>query len=285
MNPALTSPMTTMNSPMPAGSRTRPAPRCRCSSASAGELAGWPSLVFVIGLFLTLILVMRRVTSGIVIGILATTALAIVVEALVNAGPAFVNGTPVPTGWRLNVPALPADWFSLPDFSLIGEVDLFGAFTRIGVLAAVLIVFVAAAHRFLSTRWAPSSASATKPDSSTRTARYTASAGSCSSTPPPPLQAGSSRVRRTRPNVESAAGIGEGARTGLANIVTGAAFLLAMFLAPLVAIIPFEAASPALVVVGLAMMSQIRRITFTATAAVVEEKSPISGGGGVVHGV
>ena len=50
----------------------------------------------------------------------------------------------------------------------------------------------------------------------------------------------------------------EGARTGVANLVTGALFLLAMFLAPLVAVVPFEAASTALVVVGFLMMTAVR---------------------------
>ena len=47
--------------------------------------------------------------------------------------------------------------------------------------------------------------------------------------------------------IESAAGVGEGARTGLASVVTGVGFLLAMFFAPLVNIVPSEAATPALV--------------------------------------
>jgi AGZA family xanthine/uracil permease-like MFS transporter len=45
--------------------------------------------------------------------------------------------------------------------------------------------------------------------------------------------------------------------------VTGVLFLLAMFLAPIVQIVPFEAATPALVVVGFLMMTQIRRIDFS----------------------
>jgi AGZA family xanthine/uracil permease-like MFS transporter len=60
--------------------------------------------------------------------------------------------------------------------------------------------------------------------------------------------------------IESAAGVGEGARTGLASVVTGIAFLLTTFLAPLVAIIPYEAATPALIIVGFLMMSQIKNI-------------------------
>jgi AGZA family xanthine/uracil permease-like MFS transporter len=62
--------------------------------------------------------------------------------------------------------------------------------------------------------------------------------------------------------VESAAGVGEGARTGLAAVVTGVLFLGAMFLAPLVTVVPFEAATPALVVVGFLMMTQVRNIDF-----------------------
>ncbi|MEI6041686.1 MAG: NCS2 family permease, partial [Actinomycetes bacterium] len=58
--------------------------------------------------------------------------------------------------------------------------------------------------------------------------------------------------------IESASGVGEGARTGLASIVTGVLFLLTTFLAPLVAVIPYEAATPALVIVGFLMMSQIK---------------------------
>jgi AGZA family xanthine/uracil permease-like MFS transporter len=56
--------------------------------------------------------------------------------------------------------------------------------------------------------------------------------------------------------IESAAGVGEGARTGLASVVTGIGFLLAMFFAPLINLVPSEAATPALVFVGFLMMSQ-----------------------------
>jgi AGZA family xanthine/uracil permease-like MFS transporter len=56
--------------------------------------------------------------------------------------------------------------------------------------------------------------------------------------------------------VESTAGAAQGAKTGLANIVTGVLFLLAMFLSPIVGIIPSAATGPALVVVGALMISQ-----------------------------
>ena len=62
--------------------------------------------------------------------------------------------------------------------------------------------------------------------------------------------------------IESAAGVGEGARTGLASVVTGVLFLFAIFLAPLVKVIPSEAAVPALVLVGFLMMQQVKGISW-----------------------
>jgi AGZA family xanthine/uracil permease-like MFS transporter len=62
--------------------------------------------------------------------------------------------------------------------------------------------------------------------------------------------------------IESASGVGEGARTGLASVVTGVLFLLATFLAPLFAIVPSEAAAPALVIVGFLMMQQVTQISW-----------------------
>ncbi|MDF2667420.1 MAG: transporter, partial [Microbacterium sp.] len=60
--------------------------------------------------------------------------------------------------------------------------------------------------------------------------------------------------------IESGSGIGEGARTGLANVVTGGLFLLAMFFTPLTSIVPTEIAAAALVIVGALMMAQIRHV-------------------------
>jgi AGZA family xanthine/uracil permease-like MFS transporter len=62
--------------------------------------------------------------------------------------------------------------------------------------------------------------------------------------------------------VESASGIGDGARTGLASVVTGLLFVVTIFLSPLAQFVPSEAAAPALVVVGVLMMGQIKNIDF-----------------------
>ena len=62
--------------------------------------------------------------------------------------------------------------------------------------------------------------------------------------------------------IESAAGIEQGGRTGLTSIVTGALFLLALLFVPIVGIVPEYAAAPALIMVGLFMMKEVKNINF-----------------------
>jgi AGZA family xanthine/uracil permease-like MFS transporter len=62
--------------------------------------------------------------------------------------------------------------------------------------------------------------------------------------------------------IESASGIEEGGRTGLTALVTGICFALALLFVPVVGIVPKYAAAPALVMVGLFMMKEIKRIDF-----------------------
>jgi AGZA family xanthine/uracil permease-like MFS transporter len=62
--------------------------------------------------------------------------------------------------------------------------------------------------------------------------------------------------------VESAAGISEGGRTGLTSVVTAICFFLALFLAPVVGIVPAQATAPALIIVGVLMISSVMRIDF-----------------------
>ena len=63
--------------------------------------------------------------------------------------------------------------------------------------------------------------------------------------------------------IESAAGIEQGGRTGLTSIVTGGCFLLALLFVPIVGIVPEYATAPALIMVGMFMIKEIRRIDFT----------------------
>ncbi len=104
-----------------------------------GQLAGWPLLVFVVGLLLMAVLVVRKVKGALLIGIVATTLLAIVIEAIADIGARV--GAENPRGWALQVPELPDDVVSSPDLSLLGNFSLFGGFERIGIISALLIVF------------------------------------------------------------------------------------------------------------------------------------------------
>ena len=69
--------------------------------------------------------------------------------------------------------------------------------------------------------------------------------------------------------IESASGVADGARTGLASAVTGVLFLVAMFFAPLVQVVPSEAAAPALVIVGALMITQMRNLIWDDLALVI----------------
>lgn len=63
--------------------------------------------------------------------------------------------------------------------------------------------------------------------------------------------------------VESAAGIGEGGKTGLTSVTTGVCFILALFIAPFVGLVPSCATAPALIYVGFLMISGITKMDFS----------------------
>ncbi|WP_189239416.1 NCS2 family permease [Planomonospora parontospora] len=228
-----------------------------------GKLTSWPMVVFVVGVLLIAVLVARKVKGAILIGIVATTVLAIVVEALVKAGGAGTPDAPNPQGWRLNVPALPERVFGFENpLRLFTEFDPFGAFASVSVTLAVLLVFTLLITDFFDTMGTVvgvgAQAGLVGEDGSlprTREILLVDSIGAAAG--------GAGSVSSNTTYVESAAGVGEGARTGLASVVTGVLFLLAIFLSPLVGIVPHEAAAPALVIVGFLMMTAIREIDFT----------------------
>jgi len=90
--------------------------------------------------------------------------------------------------------------------------------------------------------------------------------------------------------VESASGVEAGGRTGLTSLVAGIMFLLALFLAPIAAIIPAAATSSALVYVGVLMISGLRNINFDKKLGVVPVllmliAMPISGSIGHAIGI
>lgn len=94
-----------------------------------GSIASWPTVVFIFGVLLMGVLVVRKVRGGLLIGIVVTTILAAIIEAVADVGPSLGTN---PKGWNLSIPAIPEMLGGMPDLSLVGDVSIFGAFTRIG---------------------------------------------------------------------------------------------------------------------------------------------------------
>lgn len=228
----------------------------------SGQLTGWPVAVFVVGLLLTTVLVARGAPGAILTGIVVTTALAILVEALAAVGPSVLGpGKTNPSGWALNVPRLPDTVVASPDLSLLGRVSPFGGFAEVGVLAAVLLVFTLMLADFFDTMGTivgvGGEAGLLDEQGRLPDAGRVLFVDSLAA-----VAGGATSTSSNTTYIESAAGVGEGARTGFASVVTGVLFLLALFLTPLVSVVPFEAATPALVVVGFLMTTQVRTIDF-----------------------
>jgi adenine/guanine/hypoxanthine permease len=229
---------------------------------ATGQLRGWPTVVFVIGLAITAVLVARRTRGAILLGIVLTTVVAIIVEAVVKIGPSFVpGGDSNPRAWSLNVPKLPDKVVGTPDLGLVGHFSLFGGFARVGAVAAVLLVFTLMLADFFDTMGTivgvGAEAGLLDEDGQLPGSDRVLLVDSLAA-----VAGGAASVSSNTTFIESAAGVGEGARTGLASVVTGLLFALALFFTPLVEIVPFEAASPALVIVGFLMITQIRNIDF-----------------------
>ncbi|WP_058045812.1 NCS2 family permease [Streptomyces roseifaciens] len=210
-----------------------------------GQLQGWPVLVFVAGLALTFILVVRKTRGAILIGIVAMTLVAILINSI-----AKIPGA----SWGLSVPQVPDKIVGAPDFGLIGDISLFGGFQEVGLLTGCLFVFTVLLSGFFDAMGTiigvgeeagltdengqlPNMGKILMVDGVAVAAGGlgSASANTCF--------------------VESTAGVGEGARTGLANLMTGGLFLLALVFTPLATVVPSQAATPALLVVGFLIMA------------------------------
>ena len=266
-----------------------------------GELVGWPIVVFGFGLLLMIILTVRKVKGAILIGIVASTILSVIIEKAFKIGTNYLPGPVVdagfggkmppeykgeviskyvkgpedkailetvayvnPKGWGLNVPTVPDSIVATPDFSLFGKFDLLGAFNFEGVtiIAAILFVFTLLLSDFFDTVGTVTAigneAGLIDKDGNVPNNNKILFVDSIAA-----VAGGAGSISSNTSYIESASGVGEGARTGLASIVTGFLFLLTTFLSPLVAVIPYEAATPALVIVGFLMMSQIKDIDWS----------------------
>ncbi|MDM7855460.1 NCS2 family permease [Cellulomonas alba] len=225
-----------------------------------GSLGSWPLLVFVVGLLLTIVLMVRKVKGAILISIIGVTVLALIVEAIGAIG---AHGDKNPGGWMLNVPKFPGfgHLVQTPDFSIVGHFSLLGGIRQIGVLAVILLVFSLMLADFFDTMGTMvaigGEAGLLDKDGNPPRTRQILIVDSVAA-----AAGGAASVSSNTAYIESASGVGDGARTGLAAVTTGICFLLATFLAPLVELVPSEAATPALVVVGFLMVMQVAGINW-----------------------
>ena len=222
----------------------------------SGSLDGWPALVFVFGLFLMMILYVRKVKGAVLISIIASTILAVIVQAFAHID--RISDTN-PTGWGQTVPELKGSPIAVPVFDTLGKVDFFGGFGKLGVVSVILLVFSLMLADFFDTMGTMVAVGAEgnllDKDGNPPKTRQILIIDSLAA-----VAGGVGGVSSNTSYVESASGVAEGARTGLASVVTGILFLLSTFLAPLVELVPTEAASTALVFVGFLMMTQVTGI-------------------------
>ncbi|WP_210588970.1 NCS2 family permease [Streptomyces sp. GESEQ-35] len=208
-----------------------------------GHLTGWPVLIFILGTLLTLALIVRKVSGAILISIVAMTVLAVIINAVAD----------IPS-WGLTTPTWPGNPVATPDFGLIGEVSLFGGFSKVGILTGVLFVFTVLLSCFFDAMGTIMGVS--------DEAKLTDAQGYMPGTNKvlfvdgiAVAAGGASSSSATTCFVESTAGVGEGARTGFANVVTGALFAVALFLTPVATMVPSQAATPALLAVGFLILA------------------------------
>jgi len=210
------------------------------------KVQGWPIFVFVVGLLVTSALVARKVRGALLIGILFSTALAMVIN--------YLNDLSI---WTGGVAAIPHNWPG-PNFALLGNfsfdfVSVLGWGTAIAVVVAVMlsdffdtmgtVIGIGGEAKLLDEKGKlPGIQRVLLVDGLAAAAGGAASASSNTTF------------------IESAAGVSEGGRTGLTAVVVGVLFLACMFLSPLAGIIPPEATGPILIIVGYFMMTLVKDI-------------------------
>ncbi|MGW2695209.1 NCS2 family permease [Streptomyces sp. NPDC001296] len=228
------------------------------SLGPAGQLTGWPVLLFAGTLLLIFMLQAREVPGAILIGIGGGT----VVAALLDAIGVVKDGA-----WAGGPPELRGGAVSMPDFSLFGHVA-FGGWDKVGAMTVGLIVFTLVLAGFfdaMATVIGVGTEAGLADDKGrmpglSRALFIDGAGGAIGG-----VAGGSGQTVF----IESATGVGEGARTGLASVVTGLFFAACLFLTPLTAIVPQEVASAALVVIGAMMLMNARHVDWSDRATAI----------------
>jgi len=215
---------------------------------ATGRLNGWPVVVFAFGLLLILVLLIRKVRGAILLGIIGATVLAVVINEVATV-----------KNWGLTTPKLPSKVVGSPDFGLLGHFSIGGGFVHASVITAVIFVFTLILSDFFDAMGTIIGISneaglLTEEGKLPGIGRVLMVDGVAA------VAGGAASTSSNTCFIESASGVGEGARTGLANLVTAALFVVALFLTPLTTIVPSQAATPALVVVGFLLLTQVKDI-------------------------
>ncbi|GGS28629.1 NCS2 family permease [Deinococcus knuensis] len=217
-----------------------------------GDLGAPGAWLAVAGLIVSAALMRRRVNGAVLIGILVTSAAAILLKL-----PVFAGG---PDGAMQVFPGFGGRLLGVIDTpvwpgSLVGQLDLAGAF-GLGLLSVVFTFFFVDFFDATGTLTGlAQKAGYLDSNGDMPRARRTFAMDGLAA-----MFGAFMGTSTTTAYVESASGIGEGGRTGLSAVTVGALFLLSMFLWPLAAAIPGAATAPALILVGALMMEGIRHI-------------------------
>lgn len=223
------------------------------SFASEFHTLGICALLAIIGTLLTAVLYTLNVKGSILIGIIATWILGMICQAL------GIYVVDVENGFYSLYPS-----FAITDFSAISETFgqcFVGDFSNVSIANFIVVLFAFLFVDMFDTIGTLVGV-ATKADMLDKNEKLpnikqalladaiATSAGAVLGT------------STTTTFVESSAGVGAGARTGLASIVTGFLFLIAIFFAPIFTAIPGFATAPALIFVGFLMVSSIIKVDF-----------------------
>ncbi|MDT0125567.1 NCS2 family permease [Paenibacillus sp. RRE4] len=196
------------------------------------------ALLALIGLLLIAVLMVMRVKGALLIGIVATTLIGI------------------PMGVTNLSGLSSASW--LPNFSdlAVGQLDLKGAIS----LGLFEIIFIFTFVELFDT-FGTMVGTATRMGIMKDKAKGEKTIGKAMLVDAVGVSAGAALGTSTiTAYVESASGVEAGGRTGLTSVTTGLLFILALFIAPLALVVPSAATAPALIIVGVLMMSQVRSI-------------------------
>jgi AGZA family xanthine/uracil permease-like MFS transporter len=218
--------------------------------ALAPELTRWSVAVFAVGLAISAGLVARRVRGALLIGIAVSTVMAIVVNEAVDGAI-----------WADGLARIPEKIVAAPNFSLVGDFSL-SFIEALGWATAIAAVLSVMLSDFFDTVGTVigigGEAKLLDRDGRLPGMRKVLVVDSLAA-----VAGGVTSSSSNTTYIESASGVSDGARTGLASVVTGALFLLAMFFSPIAGVIPPEATAPALVLVGFFMMTIAKDIEWS----------------------